>query len=217
MTAGRRTRALPAGASGPRSRTHGRLSVMRYEKLKVRLDGPILLKPKVIGDERGFFCETYRRTEFIALGIEEEMVQDNHSRSSYGIVRGMHFQVGRGAAKLVRTSRGHIYDVIVDVRKGSPTFGEWEGFDLTDDNMHSLYVPVGFAHGFCVVSDVADVMYKQDRYFADATERGITYADQDVGIEWPVPAEDLAPSRRDATAPKLSEIADQLPFVYLGS
>ncbi len=192
------------------------MTIMPFERLKTKLNGPILLKPKVIGDERGFFCETYRRNEFTALGIEEEMVQDNHSRSGYGIVRGMHFQVGRGAAKLVRTSRGHIYDVVVDLRTGSPTYGQWEGFDLTADNMHSLYVPFGFAHGFCVVSDVADVMYKQDRYFADATERGITYADPDLAIEWPVPEEDLKPSQRDATAPRLTEIADQLPFVYSG-
>jgi len=190
---------------------------MRFEKLETELEGPILFKPKVLGDERGFFCETYRRNEFMALGIDEEMVQDNHSRSGYGIVRGMHFQIGRGATKLGRVARGHIYDVIVDIRKRSPMFGRWQGFDLTDDNMHSLYVPVGFAHGFCVVSDVADVMYKQDRYFADATERGITYADPDVGIEWPIPTEDLRPSQRDATAPRLSQIADQLPFEHLGS
>ncbi len=190
---------------------------MRFEKLETKLDGPMLLAPNVIGDERGFFCETYRRSEFMALGIEEEMVQDNHSRSSYGIVRGMHFQVGRGAAKLVRVARGHIHDVIVDVRKGSPTFGNWEGFDLTEENMHSLYVPAGFAHGFCVVSDLADVMYKQDRYFADTTERGITYADPEVGVQWPIPIDDLKPSQRDASAPTLSAIADQLPFVYTAS
>src|ERR1700756_293158 len=102
---------------------------MPYERLDNRLDGPILLRPKVIGDERGFFCETYRRSDFMAFGIQEEMVQDNHSRSGYGIVRGMHFQIARGAAKLVRCARGHIYDVLVDIRRGSPTFGQWEGFD----------------------------------------------------------------------------------------
>jgi dTDP-4-dehydrorhamnose 3,5-epimerase len=190
---------------------------MPFEILETRISGPMLLAPKVIGDERGFFCETYRRSDFSALGIEEEMVQDNHSRSGRGIVRGMHFQIGRGAAKLVRTARGHIFDVIVDLRKGSPHFGHWEGFDLTDENMHMLYVPVGFAHGFCVLSDFADVMYKQDRYYADATERGIRYDDPAVGIEWPLSTDELQPSGRDSAAPTLAEIAGDLPFTYLES
>lgn len=189
---------------------------MRFNKISTKFSGAVLLEPKVIGDERGFFCESYRRNEFSALGIDEEMVQDNHSRSGHGIVRGMHFQIGRGAAKLVRTARGHICDVIVDIRRGSPTYGEWEGFDLTDDNMRMLYVPVGFAHGFCVLSEVADVMYKQDRYFADTTERGIKYDDPEIGIEWPLPVAELKPSARDASAPTLSEISDSLPFQFLG-
>ena len=174
----------------------------------------MLIALKVFGDERGFFCETYRRTRFRELGIPEEMVQDNHSRSRRGIVRGMHFQVGRGGAELVRCSQGAIYDVVVDVRRGSPTFGRWEGFQLTDENMRVVYCPIGFAHGFCVVSDVADVIYKQDNYYADETERGIAYDDPDVGIEWPVPVEELVPSERDATAPRLRDIADDLPFEY---
>jgi len=105
----------------------------RFQLLDTRIDGPLLIAPKVIGDERGFFCETYRRNEFMALGIEEEMVQDNHSRSGHGIVRGMHFQVGRGAAKLVRCARGAIFDVVVDLRRGSPSYGQWEGFELTEE------------------------------------------------------------------------------------
>ena len=185
------------------------------QRVETRLDGPILIEPKVLGDERGFFVETYRRSIFMDLGIQEEMVQDNHSRSGLGIVRGMHFQIDRGAAKLVRCGRGAIFDAIVDVRRGSPTFGQWEGFELTDENGRMLYVPVGFAHGFCVLSDIADVFYKQDRYYADATERGIKYDDPDVGVEWPLPVEELKPSQRDATAPTLAEIADELPFVYL--
>jgi dTDP-4-dehydrorhamnose 3,5-epimerase len=183
-------------------------------RIDTRLEGPILIEPKVFGDERGFFSETYRRNVFTELGIPEEMVQDNHSRSGKGIVRGMHFQIGAGAAKLVRCARGSIVDVMVDLRKGSPTFGEWEAFELTEDNMRMAYCPIGFAHGFCVTSDVADVMYKQSHYYNDATERGIAYNDPDVGIEWPLPVDQLIPSQRDATAPKLSEIADDLPFVY---
>jgi dTDP-4-dehydrorhamnose 3,5-epimerase len=186
------------------------------ERLETRLEGPILIQPRVIGDERGFFCETYRRSVFAELGIAEEMVQDNHSRSGRGIVRGMHFQIGDGAAKLVRCGRGAIYDVVVDLRRGSPTFGEWEGFELSDENMRIAYCPIGFAHGFCVLSEVADVMYKQSNYYADETERGIAYNDPEVGVEWPLPTEDLIPSERDATAPKLSEVAAELPFEYGG-
>jgi dTDP-4-dehydrorhamnose 3,5-epimerase len=184
------------------------------ETLETRLDGPILIAPRVLGDERGFFSETYRRSVFSELGVFEEMVQDNHSRSRYGIVRGMHFQVGEGTAKLVRCARGAIFDVVVDVRVGSPTFGQWEGFTLTDDNMRMAYCPVGFAHGFCVLSEIADVMYKQSTYYADATERGIAYNDPEVAIEWPLAADQLIPSARDANAPHLSEIVDELPFAY---
>jgi dTDP-4-dehydrorhamnose 3,5-epimerase len=184
------------------------------KRLDTRLEGPILLAPDVFGDERGFFCETYRRSTFMEVGIQEEMVQDNHSRSRRGVVRGMHFSIGRGAAKLVRCGRGAIQDVIVDVRRGSATFGQWEGFDLTDENMHVLYVPVGFAHGFCVVSDTADVLYKQDAYYAGPTDRGFKYDDPDVGIDWPLPVGELVPSQRDRDAPLLRDVADGLPFEY---
>jgi dTDP-4-dehydrorhamnose 3,5-epimerase len=183
-------------------------------RLDTRLEGPLLLEPDVFGDERGFFCETYRRSTFMALGIEEEMVQDNHSRSRRGVVRGMHFSIGRGATKLVRCGRGAIFDVLVDVRRGSPTFGEWEGFELSDDNMRILYAPVGFAHGFCVLSDVADVLYKQDAYYDVPTDRGFAYHDPDVAIAWPLPVDELVPSQRDVDAPLLRDVADGLPFVY---
>ena len=188
----------------------------RFKVIETRIEGPILIEPRVFGDERGFFTETYRRNEFAGLGINEEMVQDNHSRSSYGIVRGMHFQIGRGAAKLVRCGRGAIVDVMVDLRKGSPTYGEWEAFELTDENGRMVYCPAGFAHGFCVTSEIADVFYKQDAYYNDATERGISFRDPDVGIEWPIPADDLQPSQRDLDAPNLKDIAGDLPFVHLG-
>jgi dTDP-4-dehydrorhamnose 3,5-epimerase len=184
------------------------------KRLDTRLDGPMLLEPKVFGDDRGFFAETYRRSAYADLGIPDEMVQDNHSRSSAKIVRGMHFQIGDGAAKLVRCGRGAIYDVVVDLRKGSPTFGEWEGFELSEENFRIAYCPVGFAHGFCVLSDVADVMYKQSNYYADETERGISYRDPDVAIEWPIPLDELIPSDRDKSAPTLREIEAELPFTY---
>ena len=184
------------------------------ELLETRLEGPRLIAPRVIGDERGFFAETYRQSVFTEFGIPEPMVQDNHSRSDHGIVRGMHFQIGDGASKLVRCGRGAIYDVVVDLRRGSPTYGEWEGFELTEENMRVAYCPIGFAHGFCVLSDVADVFYKQDRYYADATERGIKYDDPAVGVEWPLPVAELKPSQRDADAPTLAEMEPDLPFVY---
>jgi dTDP-4-dehydrorhamnose 3,5-epimerase len=185
---------------------------MQLQRLDTRLDGPMLIAPRVLGDERGFFCETYRRNAFANLGIAEEMVQDNHSRSAHGIVRGMHFQIGAGAAKLVRCARGAIFDVVVDLRRDSPTFGEWEGFELSDENMRMVYCPIGFAHGFCVLSEVCDVIYKQSNYYSDERERGIAYDDPDVGVKWPLPTGDLIASERDRNAPRLAEIADELPF-----
>jgi dTDP-4-dehydrorhamnose 3,5-epimerase len=181
--------------------------------LATRLDGPRLIEPAVMGDERGFFCETYRRDAFGDLGIPEELVQDNHSRSRRGVVRGMHFQVGPGISKLVRCARGAIMDVIVDIRRGSPTFGQWEAFELNDANMRLAYCPVGFAHGFCVLSEQADVVYRQSGYYDPELERGIRYSDPDVGIAWPAGLE-LVPSPRDAAAPLLREVAHELPFEY---
>src|SRR5829696_4690539 len=186
----------------------------RFERLDTRIDGVGFLQPKLIGDERGFFVETYRRNEFAELGMAEEMVQDNQSRSRHGIVRGMHFQIGDGAAKLVRCGRGTILDVVVDLRRGSPAFGGWEAFELSDDNGRIVYCPIGFAHGFCVVSDLADVFYKQSNYYSDEGERGFRYDDPTVGIDWPLPTEELIPSERDASAPLLSEVAGDLPFEY---
>jgi dTDP-4-dehydrorhamnose 3,5-epimerase len=165
-------------------------------------------------DERGFFIETYRREWHAEAGIPEaqSFVQDNHSRSARGVVRGMHFQVGEGVAKLVRCARGRIIDVAVDLRRGSPTYGRWDAVELDDQHMRELYVPVGFAHGFCVLSDVADVLYRQTAYYDPAVERGIAWDDPDVGIRWPLPAGELTVSERDAAAPMLREIADELPF-----
>jgi dTDP-4-dehydrorhamnose 3,5-epimerase len=148
------------------------------------------------------------------LGIHEQFIQDNHSRSTRGVVRGMHFHVGAGVAKLVRCARGEIFDVIVDLRRGSPTYGEWEGISLSDETMHVLYVPVGFAHGFCVLSDVADVLYKQTAYYDPQVERGIALNDPEIGIEWPISPDERIVSERDAAAPRLSEITYELPFVY---
>jgi dTDP-4-dehydrorhamnose 3,5-epimerase len=175
-----------------------------------------VLEPTVHGDHRGFFVETFRAGNVGEMGLPEgtQFIQDNHSRSSRGVIRGMHLQIGDGVAKLVRCARGRIIDVIVDVRAGSPTYGKWQAFELSDENHHQLLVPVGFGHGFCVVSDVADVIYKQTAYYDPNLERGFAYDDPDVGIEWPLPADELTPSERDATAPLLRELAPELPFKY---
>ncbi len=180
------------------------------QKLPTTLDGPLLLEPIVHGDARGFFLETARADRFAELGISERWVQDNHSRSARGVLRGMHFQLGRGQAKLVRCARGAIRDVVVDIRRESPTFGKWEAHTLDDDRHRQLFVPVGFAHGFCVLSELADVTYKCSSYYDPELERVIAYDDPDIGIEWP----DIDPvvSDRDRAAPRLAEIADEISF-----
>jgi dTDP-4-dehydrorhamnose 3,5-epimerase len=186
--------------------------------LPTRIDGLVAIEPAVHADGRGFFVETYRRSwhEQAGLPAAEEFIQDNHSRSGRGVVRGMHFQIGEGVAKLVRCARGRILDVAVDLRAGSPTYGQWEGVELDEQSMRTLYVPVGFAHGFCVLSEVADVLYKQTRYYDQEVERGIAWDDPEVGIEWPLPVSELTVSERDGQAPRLSEIAPELPFRWAG-
>ena len=171
--------------------------------LDTRLDGPVLIEPVVHGDARGFFQETYRKAVFAELGVHDEFVQDNHSRSRLGVLRGMHFQPGQ--SKLVRCARGSILDVVVDIRPGSDTFGEWEPFPLDDEAHHQLYVPDGFAHGFCVTSELADVVYKVSTYYDPELESGFRFDDPEVGIEWPGGIE-LSVSDRDRAAPLLSEL-----------
>ncbi len=178
--------------------------------LPTKLDGVVLLEPAVHGDDRGFFVETFSREAWAAAGVEAEFVQHNHSRSGRGTLRGLHFQTEPGQAKLLRCARGAILDVAVDLRRDSPTYGQWEGHVLDDERHHQLFVPVGFAHGFAVLSDVADVAYLVSSPYDPATEAGIAWDDPEVGVEWQV-AEPLL-SERDKTAPKLSEIADTLPW-----
>jgi dTDP-4-dehydrorhamnose 3,5-epimerase len=178
-----------------------------------QLDGVKLVTPTVHGDARGFFAETYRENVFADAGIDHDWVQENHSRSSRGVLRGMHFQTDPGQDKLVRCARGSIVDVVVDLRRGSPTYGQWEAHELSDQNMAQLYVPIGFGHGFVVTSETADVVYKCSWYYIAETERGIRFDDPDVGIEWPEGL-DLQVSDRDRDAPLLRDVKDDLPFVY---
>jgi dTDP-4-dehydrorhamnose 3,5-epimerase len=171
--------------------------------LPTKLTGPLLFAPAVHGDERGFFLESFRLSELTVRGVSLDWVQDNHSRSRAGVVRGMHFQPGQ--AKLIRCARGAVYDVIVDIRPGSPSFGRWESFVLDDSEHRQVFCPAGFAHGFCVLSDVADVIYKVSTYYDPSAEGGFRYDDPAVGIEWPDGLA-LVPSARDAEAPTLAEL-----------
>jgi dTDP-4-dehydrorhamnose 3,5-epimerase len=180
-------------------------------RLPTRLDGLVLLEPAVHGDERGFFVETWREDAWTAQGVPSAFVQDNHSRSRQGTVRGIHFQTHPGQGKLVRCARGAVLDVVVDLRRGSPTFGEWESAELDDVHGRQLWIPVGFGHGFCVLSETADFVYKCTNYYDGATEAGIRFDDPEVGIEWPTGFE-LLYSERDRNAPRLAEVADSLPF-----
>ncbi len=174
------------------------------------LGGLVLVEPEVHGDSRGFLVETYSADRWRELGIDVEFVQDNHSRSRAGILRGLHFQTSPGQAKLVRCTRGRIWDVAVDLRRDSPTYRRWEGYELDDERHRQLFVPVGFAHGFCVLSDVADVAYKLSSLYDPETEAGFAWNDPDVGVEWPV--SDPEVSERDRNAPRLAELAPELPW-----
>ena len=180
------------------------------QAVATRLQGPILLEPRAFRDERGFFQESFRASALAEHGISHPFVQDNHSRSTQGVLRGMHFQVGEGQAKLVRCARGAILDVVVDIRAGSPTFGQWEAHVLDDERHHQLYVPVGFGHGFAVLSDLADVTYLLSSLYDPLTESGIAWDDPDVGVDWQV--EEPLLSERDKNGPKLAEVAETLPF-----
>jgi dTDP-4-dehydrorhamnose 3,5-epimerase len=182
--------------------------------IETALAGVLAIEPDVFADPRGFFFESWSAKKYAELGLPAAFVQDNVSRSSRGILRGLHLQsppLGQG--KLVYVLEGEVFDVAVDVRVGSPTFGKWAGAVLSAENHRQLYVPPGFAHGFCVLSDTADVMYKQAPYYEDRLERGIAYNDPDVAVAWPKDIE-LVPSQRDANAPLLRDIERELPFVY---
>lgn len=146
----------------------------------------VLFEPKVFGDSRGFFFESFNQKVFNnATGLDINFVQDNHSRSNKGVLRGLHYQTQQAQGKLVRVARGAVFDVAVDIRKGSPTFGKWEGAVLSEENQNQLWVPPGFAHGFLVLSETADFLYKTTDYYAPAYERSIAWDDKAIGIEWP--------------------------------
>jgi dTDP-4-dehydrorhamnose 3,5-epimerase len=166
---------------------------MRFEPTS--LPGVVVVELKVFGDERGFFCETYQSQRFAAAGIHLPFVQDNHSRSQAGVLRGLHFQVQQAQGKLIQVLRGEIFDVAVDLRRSSPTFGCWFGLRLGEDSRRLLYIPPGCAHGFCVVSGPADVCYKCTDFYAPQHERTLLWSDPEIGIEWPITGEPLVSAK----------------------
>jgi dTDP-4-dehydrorhamnose 3,5-epimerase len=183
---------------------------MRIEKTK--LDGCLVIEPKRFGDARGFFLESYHQARYREAGITETFVQDNHSRSMKGVVRGMHFTVKKPQAQIVTVMRGHIFDVGVDLRPGSPTFGQWVGAELRDDGPCQIYMAPGFAHGFCVLSDFADLHYKCSEFYDHGDEGGLRWNDPQVSIPWPLAAPAINP--RDAAFPALRDLSpENLPHI----
>jgi dTDP-4-dehydrorhamnose 3,5-epimerase len=174
------------------------------------LQGLLLIEPRCFGDERGFFLESYQAGRYAKAGIRDEFVQDNQSRSSQGVLRGLHFQVQRPQAQMVTVLRGRIFDVGVDLRPASPTFGQWYGVELSDTGPRQLYMAPGFAHGYCVLSEMADLYYKVSRYYDPSDEGGVRWNDPDIGIRWPAVTPQLSP--RDAAYPLLKELGhERLP------
>ncbi|WP_250657372.1 dTDP-4-dehydrorhamnose 3,5-epimerase [Alkalimarinus coralli] len=173
---------------------------------KTKLDGCVIIEPNVFGDARGFFKETFQVERYREAGLTLPFVQDNHSRSSQGVLRGLHFQKTKPQGKLVSCSQGEVFDVAVDLRPNSPTYGQWEGIILTGDNHQQFYVPPGFAHGFVVLSDTADFQYKCTDYYDPSDEGGIIWNDPDVGIKWPLGDIEPALSEKDMKLPRLNDI-----------
>jgi dTDP-4-dehydrorhamnose 3,5-epimerase len=157
----------------------------KFEFIKNNIEGLLVIRPTVFGDDRGFFMETYQKREFSAAGIDKEFLQDNHSKSTKGVLRGLHFQKENTQGKLVRVISGSVFDVAVDCRPNSKTFGKWYGVNLTDENKLQFYIPEGFAHGFLVLSDEAEFVYKCTDFYNKSAEGGIPYDDAQIAIDWP--------------------------------
>ncbi len=176
---------------------------MEFQVEKTNIRDILLVTPEIFKDDRGFFTETYRKDKFAELGLNEEFVQDNHSKSAYGVVRGLHFQWEPPMGKLMRVTRGSAFLVAVDIRKGSPTFGQWYGVEASVDNRKQVYAPAGFARGFCVLSESAEIQYKCTGIYNGKSESGILWNDPAIGIHWPV--KDPILSKKDEVAQTLQE------------
>ncbi len=159
----------------------------KFNFIKTDIDGVIIVEPTAYGDSRGYFMETYQREDFVKGGIDVEFVQDNQSMSTKGVLRGLHIQKQFPQSKLVRCIKGEVFDVAVDLRPGSPTYGKWEGVLLTEENKRQFFIPKNFAHGFLVLSDVAEFVYKVDDFYHPNDEGGLMWNDPDIGVEWPIP------------------------------
>ena len=168
------------------------------------LPGVLLIEPKVFGDARGFFLESWNRQTFAGLGLDLDFVQDNHSRSAKGVLRGLHYQLNEPQGKLVRVVSGAVFDVAVDVRKSSPHFGQWVGYELSADNHRMLWIPPGFAHGFLVLSEVADFLYKTTAYYAPQWDRGIRWDDPRIAVQWPLEGAPVLSGKDQQACPFLS-------------
>lgn len=179
--------------------------------LRTVLPGVLIIEPQVHGDARGFFQETYHAQRYIDAGITLPFVQDNHSRSGQGVLRGLHLQLEHPQGKLVRVSQGSVFDVAVDVRRGSPTFGKWAGVTLSEDNFRQFYIPPGFAHGFLALSERVDFIYKCTDYYYPDDEVGVLWNDPDIGVAWPDVGMEYRLSERDRRNPRLCELIDRLP------
>lgn len=185
---------------------------MPFEFIKQEIEDVILIKPKVFDDERGFFLESYKHSEFCKNGISDVFVQDNHSKSSKGVLRGLHYQLNPMAqGKLLRCVEGRIFDVAVDIRVGSPTFGKWVGVELSEENKQMLYIPAGFAHGFVTLSETAQLLYKATNEYSYENDRGIKWNDPDINVDWGVDFEPLI-SDKDAKQPLLKNA--EINFKY---
>jgi dTDP-4-dehydrorhamnose 3,5-epimerase len=170
--------------------------------IKTPLDGLLIIEPTVFGDQRGFFYESFNAQRFAEqTGVDVQFVQDNHSRSAKGVLRGLHYQIQQAQGKLVRVTSGAVFDVAVDVRKSSPTFGKWYGMELSAENKRQLWIPAGFAHGFVVTSDFAEFLYKTTDYYAPAHERSVIWNDPAVGVAWPLDGEPLLSAKDKAGVP----------------
>ncbi len=187
------------------------------KKVSTALEGAFIIEPDVFGDERGFFMETYSLKKFTDIGITTEFVQDNHSKSKAGVLRGLHYQFGREQAKLVRVIAGAVYDVAVDIRSGSPTFGKWIGVELTADNKRQLYIPEGMAHGFYTLTEGVEFIYKCSDFYAPETERVIFWNDPDIAIDWKIkPGCSPLLSAKDGEGSMLRDMSDADLPVYHG-
>ena len=177
--------------------------------IETKLPGVLIVEPNVFGDQRGFFVESYQKQRYQEVGIGPDFVQDNQSRSSKGVLRGLHFQIKHPQGKLVRVSRGAVYDVALDINPNSPTCGQFVGVELTEENQKQLWIPAGYAHGFCVMSDVADFQYKCTDYYAPGDEGGILWNDPEIAIPWPVVSSPIL-SEKDEKYPTLAQYLEGL-------